>query len=429
MKTLKTNLSILGLLLFSAIVRLFSLGKVPAGLSITEVNYGLWLSKGLGKWVLSPLIVRLPFALVGIISVYLFYLIINKFGSSEKLALLSAFLLSTAPWHTQESRILSWWIIISFILLLLIVLFSEYFRKYISSITRWMFLIAVGVFVVSLFFNTSELAEKVNVDRNISYQNAGAVSKVFSNKLIESYRSHLGNVLEGMDPGYYFFSGHPRERWGVEESQKMFIVFLPLIILGLFRLKKRTGLLILGIFAIALSVNSAFMLQSSSSYFPVVFIFCYLAALGILSLVKRNLIVLYIFIAVFSYEYVLFGINYVNGYSESLFSPRRFYYQSLVEKIDQMRKPGELVLVTDKFVNPRQYFRFYLMDRDLAGYEFRNYIVWDEENLDKLFVDIQPQEELPSTPLGNSNSDQLDILYKRNVTKLGGDVLIYRYGK
>jgi hypothetical protein len=416
------------IVLVSALLRLYALGRVPAGLSLSEVNYGLWLSKLLGEWVLNPLVIRLPFALVGILSVYLFYLLIRKFGGSEKVALLSSFLLATTPWHIQESRILSWQIFVSFTLLLSAFLFARFIKKHSRGLTRVLLIASIGVFLLSLFIFTPSVTEKVNVYRNISYPTAGAVSKIFSNKLIESYRLHLGNVLEGMDPGYYFFSSHPRERWGVEETQKMFIVFLLLVILGLFRLKKKAGLPILGICLLTLSVNSALLLQSSASYFPAVIIFCYLAALGMLALTKKRLIA-FVLIVVLSYEFVLFEINYINGFSESLFSPRRAYYINVVQKIGELRQPGELVLVNDVLGDPEPYFRFYLRDRELAGYEFRDYIVWDEENLDKLFVDIQAGELLPSTPLGNVNSENLNVLYERKVPKLGGMILIYRYGK
>lgn len=53
---------------------------------------------------ISPLGVRLPSALFGIISVYLFYLLVNIIFKNKSLALLAGFLLAVSPWHLQFSR-------------------------------------------------------------------------------------------------------------------------------------------------------------------------------------------------------------------------------------------------------------------------------------------------------------------------------------
>ncbi len=55
-------------------------------------------------WGISPLGVRLPAALFGILSVYIFYLLIKELTKDEKVGLVSAILLSISPWHIQYSR-------------------------------------------------------------------------------------------------------------------------------------------------------------------------------------------------------------------------------------------------------------------------------------------------------------------------------------
>ncbi len=53
---------------------------------------------------ISPLGVRLPAALFGVLGIYLFYLLINLLFKNKSLALLCAFLLTISPWHIHYSR-------------------------------------------------------------------------------------------------------------------------------------------------------------------------------------------------------------------------------------------------------------------------------------------------------------------------------------
>jgi predicted membrane-bound mannosyltransferase len=114
----KKPLFILAILFLSSIIRLFMLGKIPAGLSLTEVKFGLTVS-ALGSWVLNPMVIRLPFALLGILSIYIFYLLVKKLFENEAVALVSSFLLAVVPWHVQESRIFSWGLILFTVLIFL----------------------------------------------------------------------------------------------------------------------------------------------------------------------------------------------------------------------------------------------------------------------------------------------------------------------
>lgn len=55
---------------------------------------------------------------------------------------------------------------------------------------------------------------------------------LFSNWPMKIISQRLDIVLENLDIGNYFFSGHPRERVGVEERQKFFFFELILLIVG-----------------------------------------------------------------------------------------------------------------------------------------------------------------------------------------------------
>jgi 4-amino-4-deoxy-L-arabinose transferase-like glycosyltransferase len=142
MKTKKRILTgeclILVLILFiAAVFRLWQLGKVPPGIANDEAGYiysaySIWKTgrDPTGKFLplsinldnsfspvyiyatapfvgllgLSPGIGRLPFALVGIISVFLVYLVTKKLSQNSKVALGAAGMLALTPWHIYVSR-------------------------------------------------------------------------------------------------------------------------------------------------------------------------------------------------------------------------------------------------------------------------------------------------------------------------------------
>jgi len=138
----KKHFLIIAILIFAAVLRLYSLDQFPAGLNADEaaIGYNAWSLLQTGKdehsvawplvfrsfddyklpvyfYLVLPFVkllgltvtaVRLPSALLGIASVFLVYQTVKhlfkKETYSELFALLSALLLSISPWHLQFSR-------------------------------------------------------------------------------------------------------------------------------------------------------------------------------------------------------------------------------------------------------------------------------------------------------------------------------------
>ena len=126
------------ILVLAAFLRLFKLGEVPVSLFGDEVDVGyhaysilktgrdysgnfmplhlhslaewrtpLYLYSAVPTvaiWGVTPLGVRLPAAIFGILGVWVFYLLSKKIFRDEKIAALSALLLAINPWHIQYSR-------------------------------------------------------------------------------------------------------------------------------------------------------------------------------------------------------------------------------------------------------------------------------------------------------------------------------------
>lgn len=134
----KTKLILFAILIIASVLRFWGLDKVPFSLFGDELDVGYHaysiLKTGrdysgnflplhfqsLAEWRtplylysavptvaafgISPLGVRLPAALFGILGIWLFYLLVKLITGNWKLATLGALLLAISPWHIQYSR-------------------------------------------------------------------------------------------------------------------------------------------------------------------------------------------------------------------------------------------------------------------------------------------------------------------------------------
>lgn len=88
MKHLVFDWRFLSIILFATFLRLTWLGTLPIG-----KEGALWL--------------RLPVALSGIVSVFLFIYCVQKYFQNVKLALIAGLVLTLLPWHIEQSRVIS----------------------------------------------------------------------------------------------------------------------------------------------------------------------------------------------------------------------------------------------------------------------------------------------------------------------------------
>lgn len=229
--------------------------------------------------------VRLPVAFVGIISIYLFYLVSKKLFDSQKVALFGALLLATTPWHIHYSRT-------SFevVPLLVLILLGIYF--YISNKLSWSLLsFALTLFTYStaviltpltilgllvfmppkkqksnpfslvvcslagilllvalnnIFFgnasnrfkslsvlNSFQIAEQVILSRNENWIANKTLDKIFVNKYTVSLELVSRNYLSAFSPDFLFGRGDPYFRHSSGKSGEFLIIVFPLFILGL----------------------------------------------------------------------------------------------------------------------------------------------------------------------------------------------------
>ena len=130
----------------------------------------------------------------------------------------------------------------------------------------------------------------------------------------ELANQRLSVVMENLDIGNYFFTGHPRERVGVEERQKFFFFQFLLFIIGftspyLNKYKKflvvYSGLALLAVFI--------FKWRSFEQTLPLAVPFIVLMALGLRQIIIRQKKWRILLISLAFLEVLAFGIFYIKG--------------------------------------------------------------------------------------------------------------------
>jgi 4-amino-4-deoxy-L-arabinose transferase-like glycosyltransferase len=239
----------------------------------------------------TPLAIRLPVALLGIVNVYLVYLLSKKLFKKKYLALFSTLILALTPWHIHYSRaafestllltlLLSGTLffikkryplsILSFILtfytystanlftpLLFISLFLIYrppilnlFKRSFTFFALSLILLlpityhltlgqAVGRFKLVSVFQDQELIYDIVNQRTAAWVDQNALTeKLFHNKAI-SYTGKVGsNYLSAFSPQFLFISGDPNFRHSISRFGELLWVTVPFLVFGFIGLVK-----------------------------------------------------------------------------------------------------------------------------------------------------------------------------------------------
>jgi len=353
---------------------------------------------------------------MGTASIYVLYLLVRKVFDDEKLALISAFLLGVIPWHVQESRIFSWGVILLLSGEIITFLILNVLDKKTIKMPRFNLYLGLLLASICIIIPSKDLATRVNDQRLIVTNNSPKiVSRVFINKITENYRLRQQILFTNIDFGNYFFVGHPRERGGVEETQKLLLFTLPFIILGLLKIGSKESKPLITWTVVSLFVLTFFNWQGSKSLI-LILPFIILTSLGILeSLKTKNKLfkgLVFLLFAFGLFESLYFYNLYFSGYTESQFSPRRPIYIELSKKITEVKRDRESVLVNDRIGSPKDFLNFYLK-KNIDDHEYRTFDYHKESETGKLFVDVLPDDPISNEPLYTKDGtwpDNLNIL-------------------
>jgi hypothetical protein len=154
---------------------------------------------------------------------------------------------------------------------------------------------------------------KTTVDQEREWASTGKfskLSKVFSNKYVESFRTREDLLFQNLDFGNYFFAGHPRERLGIMEIQKLYAISIIFIVFGLIKVRKNLRIFLISFFVFSVALSVLLKDQTPNGNFLALPVLAILAASGLLSLVqdfgKWGKIVLAVSLLILCMEGVIF---------------------------------------------------------------------------------------------------------------------------
>lgn len=424
---MKFFLPLLIVLLIGAIFRLWMLGVVPKGITNDEMNYiyNAYSIAKTGKNVfsetlpfltyvningnptlpvptylitpfyfifgLSPFIARLPTAILGVLDIFLLYVLVKMLFKNGKLALISAFFLAISPWSLHLNRVLYDTNFSLFFYLLGIVLFifeiqrkrlpvfsiialflaiysyrgSNIFFFPLVLILIWfgledlkmktlqlrVFLIGIIIITLSLvtvialngskyteeagrFFNSQN--ESLEIGSQIRYtQGPLFIKRIFLNKITYAISNLRANYINSFSPGFLFLNGEATQIYSINSRGRIYFIDSLFIILGLFYLlkanKKSSAFLILLLFSAVLPASVSGPPYTARNFFMSL-IFPVLSAGGIMLLLTeikiKKLKALMILIVVMLYTYSL-GSYLFDYYERFAFYNAEPWFKSL----------------------------------------------------------------------------------------------------
>lgn len=426
------KLTLAFLFLISFFLRFWELGEIPEGISVTEAKFGLTLSSMFGDWVLSPFFVRLPNAVLSLFSLFLFFYTLLRLKRNFEFAVLGSAALAITPWHVMESRIASAGIIVLVVFMFCILLVNRIAGSEYKKIGILLTLISIFIFLASILIIKEESRSSVNVQRIlISKQNIPHVITLLSNKFIESYRYRERLLFENLDFGNYFFKGYPRQRWGLDEAQKFFIVFLPFLIIGIFKIEKGILWFLGGYSFLTLSLLVFFEKRDLSFTLPLTFPLIFTITEGVTFLEERLKFkwFWFLFLAFLTFESLGYYRGYFKGYEEGQFSPRRPVYMNLVPDVLLLRRENEDVFVSERMKDPKIFFQFYSSVQASEQFHYESFDVRKIQGKEGLFVDVLPDDPSPIEPLYKKNGNWpefIEFLDEFRDEGLRQTVVVYR---
>lgn len=97
----------------------------------------------------------------------------------------------------------------------------------------------ISTFII--FFSNFQISKSVfyleeldiyNLNIRRSYYSGDLVGRFAENKPLKFLTNYKQNFFQGIDPNFYFFANHPRERGGISEFEKLSPIFIPLFLIG-----------------------------------------------------------------------------------------------------------------------------------------------------------------------------------------------------
>lgn len=366
---------------------------------------------------LNDLAIRMPHAILGILTIIAIYFFVFGLTRRKNLALLAAFLASISPWYLFTSRFVlqsnlsvflltssmafffnrdykKYFINVSFLLLFL-TLFSYHTTRIFSPVLllgmilnykseilkKWLFLIFFFVISLVILLNPNARARsgvlsilgQGAVNKIESQRNASTlpyiVTKIIYNRPIYFGAQFIKNYISYFSPEFLFLKGGSQYQFSVPDRGLMYLINLPFFYLGLFVLIKkaiserdfRFILFWVLLYPIPASLtNEKFAVLRATTFLPIPEL---LTALGFYSFLDRFvkqkalLLTLFCIVSLISLDGYLenYFVNYRNNYSWSW----QYGYKDVTNFVQNNYDSYDKIIITKKYGEPHEFILFY----------------------------------------------------------------------
>lgn len=366
---------------------------------------------------LTPLAVRFPSALFGSLTILILFFLTKQFFKKPTIPLLSSLFLAISPWHLQLSRAAFeatlglflvtlgvWlfikgtqknnWLIISVIPLTLsmytyhanrvlvpilgLALGLFYLKNLLSFKTRA--IPALLIFIIwslpltsklntpavkQRFLETSafsSLQPIIESNQFILEDGGGLIPRIIHHRFFSYSKVFFLNYFDHFRLDYLFFSGDLNPRHSTQSVGSLYLVQLPLLLLGLFsliKLKKSTLnpiiiWLLLAPVPAALTLATPHAIRSLSLVIPLSILSTY----GFSIILKQKWLKLFCLL-ILLFEFSRYQYIYHLDYPKLYQSHWQYGYQELVEYLEPIKDDYQNIYLTRELGRPSIYYWFY----------------------------------------------------------------------
>lgn len=406
--------------------------------------------------------VRFPSALLGTLTVLLTFFLIGeifpKFEKKEELGIISAFFLAISPWHIMLSRAafeanVATFLLISGIFLFLKAVNSNKYFLILSSISfalsiytfntsrifaplmgitlalifrkkllkEWKVSLISGVLLILILLPTAKFLvspeakirfNEVNIFSDLSVidtanqevinDNNSIVSKVIHNRRYLYSLDFLKHYFDNLNPTFLFIKGDQNPRFSTKDLGEMYLLDLPLVVIGIFFIfKRKEGYyfilpiwILLGIIPAATARETPHALRIET-IIPTLQI---LSAFGFLELItyfknKKYIPIIFGLILFMSFVYFYHGL--VFHYSREYSQEWQYTYKESVAYVESVKNEYDHISFTNFLGRPYIYFLIYekkdprefrnqaLVTTDIFGFV-------NVQSFDKFYFSVDP---------------------------------------
>lgn len=386
---------------------------------------------------LSTFSLRAPSALLGSLAPVVFYFLLKNLLIYEKsfqdesgktIALAAAFLLAISPWHLQFSRAAfeanvalsilllgtsllivglknksaaffsiptlaisiyfyySERLLVPAILIIFLVLFKNQLRKNLKAYLVSLLAAVIIALPISFYFTRSEGIKRVSevsifadtslISENVfaNSQNPNLLKTIFLNWKVPIASEFLHNYFSHFSFGFLFFGDDPNPRHSAANHGNLYLVELPLILIGISRLlyfkNKKVkyfliGLLLISPLPASLAKDSPHALRALQMLVPILT----LSALGLQKVLSSKNLRLWM-LAIFLISGANYLVNYYYLYPLKNNNVWAYGYKELYRELSTLENKYDTIIVSGDLWKP---YLFYLYYRQIDPSCYQNF--------------------------------------------------------